>query len=1728
MKRHFPLFPVVLATLLIFLCTPAAASERKGCIDGSVHSAETNQPVGSAVIKFIGTYRKKPSEPVIASTDEGGKFLIRLKPGNYQYTVACPGFAVFEGTVSVNGQEPVKLSIPLNKGGELSGRVVDLSGRPIPGIAVSVGTGLKSVTDGKGVFHIRGVDARGYDLRIEQPAWITEKPMYVSMEAGEKKDLGDITIRRAGALAVKMTAGSGAGRRPVGRAEIYLSGEPGYRNGRTNDKGEITLTGLAPGFYTLGSYDDRVADPHMNVEVKEGERTAIKLEASFRPPMLSFDDADRVYLPVKPVKMRLRGLWIDSAKIRLYSVSNGMFRDGSVDTGKPEAIPLSALAKESTFSVSLKREKRSHTKTATVQLTHMKPGIYLIEASSGKTTARALFFVTRLGIVAKTSPAGTLFYAVDLVNGKALEGTEIKAFAKNPGEHAGPDFRKETDGNGLAEYGGPRQAVRIIGFRDGNPACLDLSAQPNEAGEGALAGYIYTERPVYRTGQTVFFKGVVRKRVGEGYALPDLDQVHATITDSGDQTLFERDFKLNTHGSFSGEFKLPDNPSLGGYTIRAETKNRNWQASFKVLEYRKPEFEVIMAAPEKFLVGGETQELSLQARYYFGAPVAGAKVRYRIYSQPDYSIYRGDEEPAETGDENEDGGYYGGYSDFLGEGEVTTDENGLGKILVATKQTAVPLTYSIETDVTDLASRQVSASANFLVTPSLVSVDVRAHSFLASPGKAVEFSARTRSWDDRPVKAKVSVVIEEQFFDKKTKVTSFRTVDRLDVFTDEAGQAEFRYTFPRPGYWRVTATAADDQGRKTAASEWLWVWREGYAWDSSYRELGAEFDKKTYNSGESARLIVKNPAPGASLLIALEGREIYGRRIIGTSGSVEVVDIPVRKEYAPYVFVTATMVADGRFYTRTKTLKVDYQANRLGISVSSDKPVYAPGDTVRLSLSAVDPAGPAPRAAELSLAVVDEAIYAVSPERRDDIYRFFRGVREHLVTTLNSFPRVYLGGGAKDKTTADLSDDGLKGLKVRKIFKDTAFWAPVLETDSQGKATAEFVLPDNLTTWRATAVGHTDDSDFGVGRGKFVARLDVMARLQPPRFFIQGDELKIPGIINNMTNRESGVTGRFEAEGLTLREDGNFSGKVAAGGALRRDIRIGAGAPGLSLLRLRAMADGRGDAMELRVPVLPRALNRESLGNIALRGTEGETAIDFPAEALAEGSSMKITIAPTLAASLNESLKSLVDFPYGCVEQTMSRFLPAVYVRGLTGKGGFLLDGDVAEKLPKVLDESLKRLYDFQHEDGGWGWWKEDASDPYMTAYVVYGLALAGKSGVKVNQEVLDRGSKALQELIKKADFGSLPFAYRSLTLVGKIDPAVEKKAEAAWRQLTPSEKIFYIDALAGIGQKERAGELLSDLKTRVKREGAGAYLQDEDALSWWYSWRWSGSAVETTAMLLETLLARDPKDPLAPPLAEFLVRKRSGRWWNTTRGTAIVVKALADYVSATGESEASYTARLILNDREVDRITVEKGRITGGQTSLEIPASSLKRGSNRVMLSKSAPKGTLYLTAALDYLVPPENATQVPGLSVERRLYRVMARKSGKEWRMEYIPLKPGENLSPGDEVEIRLIIDNRENINFVIVEDRLPAGFEVRETRSDPRFVGLDDYWDWYVHSERHDERMAFFLDSLPGGRHEFRYVVYPELEGTSLALPASVWPMYVPSLKSESKPLQVRVMR
>jgi uncharacterized protein YfaS (alpha-2-macroglobulin family) len=1708
-----------LLTLLFMTLLPAATWAAGGmaakpvAVNGAVISAETNRPVAGATITFMESRGMKapPASAATAISDDEGRFGVRLKPGYYTWLVRKSGYGLFEGSASITPRGTETLGAYLNNEATLSGRLVDGSGKPMGGITVQVGRGLTGVSDADGRFTISGLDARGYEPRLQYSGWVLEKSAYIQLGAGEKKTLGDITIRRSARLSVTVIPEHATGR-TLERIGLRLSGESLYRSATTAARSVAVFDDLPPGSYSLFPSDERLGDTRESISLREGEQRSLTLRPPVKSPWLTIEEYGDVFLPDRAVRLRAHSLWVEKGTVVISSVDDASLLSGAADLRQPDTIPRSTLRQVASFPVTFPARRSGHTRGSRFTIPGLKPGGYLLELSGNGATARFGFLVTRLGLVAKTSPEATLLYAADLISGKALPGVTIGSPKSAT--------RVTSDANGMASWDTATKSRLLTGRQGTSLAFLELAAGEEAAKPATLKGYLYTDRPAYRPGQTVYFKGVLRQRDGEKYRLPALSGVHVVINDSGDKAVCEQDVSVSSRGSFQGECVLGANAALGGYTINASANDESWQGWFKVLEYRKPEFEVKLTPDRRFLVAGDTAQVKLSAHYYFGAAVAGGKVTWRIYTQPAWGL-------GQYGDENEgydEGeGSSGGYSDFINEGEAHLDENGEALIPVTAKTHDMAYTYTLEADVTDASSRQVSSSSSLTAVPSLVSLNVKAGSYLAKPGMPVDVTLRTTTWEGSPLALPVTVEFEQQGFDKKSRTYFWKRADATRLKTASDGGAGTKFSFPGPGYWQIKALASDTAGRISTATTSVWVWNEGSAWEGSYRDLEAEFDRKLYKPGDTARLIVRSPSTGGTLLLTLEGRNIQSRRTIPMKSTVEVVEIPVRESYAPVIHVSAVMIANGRFFSRTIPLRLGLQPGRVDIEVKADRPVYAPGERVRLTVSSS--AGGKPVPTELSLAVVDEAIFAVAPERRDDIYTFFRGNREHLVTTLHSFPRVYLGGAAKDSAALTAREDELKGLKIRKNFRDTALWRPMLTTNGDGSATTEFDLPDNLTTWRATAVGHTQASDFGTGREKFIARLELMARLSPPRFLTVGDELRIPAVLTSMTDRQQTARGRFETSGLTLLDRGDFSGEIAPHGTLRRDMTLRADKAGNAFLKLLARGAQTGDAMELNLPVLARGIPRTSNSGIALREQEGEALLNLPNNALSGSAELRLGFSPTIAASLNSAIGRLVQFPYGCVEQTLSRFIPAVHARALLSGGGWQPDPATREKLGPAIDQGVKLLEEMQHEDGGWGWWKQDMSSLTMTSHALYALGLAQRAGLPLPAGMLQRGVQALETQLRNAPAREQARAFRALAVNGVKSGEMEGRIRAVWQELPRGEQLAFCEGLAFSGRNDALSPLLDELKRDIRHEGTAAYIRDRDADSWWYGWRWGSSTVETTSSMLSLVVKQNPADPLATRLAEFLARRQSGGWWRTTTSSAAAVVALADYVAASGEANADYSATLTLNDRELARYRVEGGKVVAGEKQVSIPATALRTGNNRLRLRKEG-RGAAYLTAALEYAVPPEAAQSSPGLRLSRSMYRIDSVKTKDGWQRQFTPLLPGQPISPGDDIEVRLTVENDRPLEYVIIEERLPAGFESRETDRDPRFRDESTFFDWYSHRERHDERMAFFITNLPAGRHEFRHVIYPELEGRITALPAAVWPMYQPELRGESQAWGVEV--
>ncbi len=1705
MPRLLTLLSILILILILLISAPLAAAPASNNplpVQITVLAAETNKPIPGAIIEF----RRDSDRATVVATataDANGIVTARLPKGAYQYLTRAAGMGISRNYLYLEEQPREETKVWLNKAAALTGRLLDVEGKPLGGFRMTVDRLFSTVTDADGRFRFESLDVHGHDLILEQPGWVLEKSWYPQLAAGETKTLGNMVVRRAAGVVI---SGKLAANRylssPAGVA-LSLSNSSVWRSGTLNQEGNLLISMLPPGTYTVAITDERMERIEQQITLQEGEQQQLQLVATPRPPSLEIEMYGDVILSNQPVSLRGYGLWTNRATVTIYQIPAEAIIANRVNLNKPEEISSTGLKVVKRFPITLKSMKNEHRNRARFKLPPLPSGAYLVQLQGSGATGRVAFIATDLGLVAKSAPDATLLQALHIKTGKPL--AKVAFYGNNPLTAAA-----FSAADGTSSWDIQKQGNRVVGRLGGSLAVLTLGEEEAETRTNDIKGYLYTERTAYRPGQIVFYKGVLRSANGDDYQLPPTVGISIKVTDPGDKTVFEETLTSSALGSFHGQFTLPAAPALGEYSISATSGSNTWQGSFKVLEYRKPEFEVKLRTDQQFPLSGSQIPVKLSARYYFGAPVAEGTIVWRVYSQP----WQAEERAG--GGFGEESYSYDGYNEFISEGEARLDPNGEATITVTAKSHEQPVRYSIEADVTDNASRQVTGSTSLTVVPSLLAIRIKGEQYLLQPGKPSGFIVRVADWLGvaKPDTA-VALMVEKQVYDKKSRTYSWKTVTTLHDRTAKDGTARISYRFPSSGYWRLQAETFDEGTRRSYDETYAWVWEQGSSWDGSYHELEAEFDKKSYQPGETARLILRAPALGGSLLLTLEGRRVHQSRIIPITAAVQVVEIPVTKDLAPNIHVSASTIYNGRFYHQQGLLKVDHQPGKLELTVTPQQPIYAPGDTATITISSKAEGKPVP--AEISLALVDEAIFAVAPETREEIYRFFRGRRDNLVSTIYSFPRLYLGGASKDLAKL-AGDDDLKGIKVRKVFKDTAAWLPMLASDRNGTVIAEAQLPDNLTTWRATAVGHTAEQQFGSGQASFISRLSFMARLAPPRFMVAQDRLEIPGLLNDATGKDQPVTGRFEATGLTLLGDTSFSGTVPAGGSLRKNIEVTAQQPGQAMLRLTAAGSDGKDSLELTFPVLSRSLQREQAAGISLRDGLGQASLTVPAEALPASATLHISFSPTLIDSLLPALEQLIAFPYGCVEQTVSRFVPAAYLKQLLAEQGHQASPLLAQKLPDILSKGLQQLADFQHEDGGWGWWKSGPSRPEMTALVMQGLAQAQQAGVAVDEQLLNQGRKSLELQLSTATPAQAAVLYRALTAHGGSSPATEKQLGEALNSLPPEALVAFAEALYNRGQKTRAATLLQAMTPFLQQDREAAWLPESDT-----NWRWGGSSIESTAALLAAASRITPTSTLNPALARYLARQQKGGWWQTTSSSAASVIALTDYVRSTGEQQASYTADLVMGNRLLEQFVVEQGRLVKGQAALVIPAEETE---NRLQLKKQGAAGTAYLNASLHYRVPVEQRAKADGLQIERTVYRIGSVQTNGQWRHEYQPLKPGEPVQTGDDLEVRLTVTNNTPLEYLILEEYLPAGFEVRQADRDPRYSNETSYQGWYDHKERRDSLMAWFISYLPGGSHEFRFVIYPELKGTVTALPTAIWPMYRPELRSESSPWQVEV--
>lgn len=836
---------------------------------------------------------------------------------------------------------------------------------------------------------------------------------------------------------------------------------------------------------------------------------------------------------------------------------------------------------------------------------------------------------------------------------------------------------------------------------------------------------------------------------------------------------------------------------------------------------------------------------------------------------------------------------------------------------------------------------------------------------------------------------------------------------------------------------------------------------------------------------------------------------------------------------------------DGKLYTSAKSITVPPVKSFLNIAVLRKKQ-YQPGEkavyTVKITNWKNEPVE-----AEFSFGLVDEAIYAVKAERVADIRKAFHFRHRGYVRTNSSFQFYSKGyggkknteratGGAKGKRSlakpsmakkdaemameddeaAEKAPQALKAPRMRSEFADSGVWKATVRTNKDGIAKIAFTMPDNLTTWRATIRGLSIDGKAGQKIDKVIARKNLMARLQCPRTFTEKDIVTISGVVHNYLKTQKTAYCRLKVIGGKLLSPYQQKIVLIPGQDKRVDWKIRVHHIDKVTLELYALTNEESDAMRLKIPVVPHGiLTRKSKSGVISSKTT--FTLNLPKTSISEKAKLTISVKPTLAGTVLEALEYLAGYPYGCVEQTMSRFLPSVIVAQTLQNVGMRHE-KLEKNLPKYVEKGTKRLYDFQHSDGGWGWWKTDKTNPYMTAYVIYGLSMASKADYAIRSDVIKRGIRALSNMIPKEK--SLESKTYMVFSYGQYSKPSSSWLNDLYKKVDTMNS--YCKAIFVITLKKHKDQRYKKVFEKLLKEAK--VTQDICSFSGkTLRYGWTDNPIETTAYCLKAIITVNPEHVLVPKILRWLELKKKGRRYSSTKDTAAVVFAFSEYLKHSKELNPNYDAILIVNGKKQTfsfkgpKANVEKRTFT----------FSPKIGQNVITISKPG-KQKVYYTAYLDYYSNEDHIKASSNGIIVKREYFKLAYKKDKKGKM-ILERKPlGNKIKQGEIFEVVLTLSGARNYQYVMLEDFIPSGCEFEKEDTRRRYGYYYRYYYYgYANKEKRDDRLVVFFTYYSRGSRKISYRLRAETPGEYNAMPARAEMMYFPAVSGHSNGKKLHIL-
>lgn len=1393
-----------------------------------------------------------------------------------------------------------------------------------------------------------------------------------------------------------------------------------------------------------------------------------------------------------------------------------------------------------------------------------------------------------LGISAKLSRFGSLVWVTDRTSNAAVAAASVVLVM--PGR---PERSYTTDSDGVAQIpaadfapnleSDSPEARAILVARRGQDSVFAPVAEylqgyrldvPTDF-SGALHPYgvLFTDRGLYRPGDELHLKGIVRSQSATGNALPGEKPLTVSLRSPSGDVLSTQSVLLTSYGTFAAKLRVPSGGELGTYYATASGlgQERFLQQSLEVAEYRPVELKVAAATDRPAYLRGDTAQLELKADYLFGAAAAGLSSSLSVSRQPTWFQVPGADDFV-----TDAGVYYNDLSEVSAAGELRRETRKLdpqGRVVWSEKlelpgQRGTEL-LRVDAEVTDVSRRSVAGSTSALVHPAAFYVGLKMGpaGFVEAPG-TVRPEVVTLTPEGRRVASKrvLLELIERRYtYAREAAGDDYRgvskTVDRrvaqCEVTTKGGEPTACPLAVPAAGYYVIVARAKDERGNSAEAALSIYAAGAGEpTWqDSERRSVALVLDKKSYAVGERARVLVKSPYKEAEALITVERSGVYHsyRRVLrGTAPSFE---IPVTNELLPNAFVgvhllprrsgKAAPLEPGSYRVGYANLQVNADARRLAVRVTPNKADFRPGESIDVKLSVKDARGAVAPNTELTLYAADEGVLSLVDYRTPDPLLTFSSARALQVATLESRDaegRLLLQAmGGRDKGR----DGGGGGESdVRRDFRQTAYFNPRIITDARGEAKVSFKLPEALTTYRLMAVAVGQADRYGFTQERVTTSKPLMARPALPRFVRAGDSFEAGVIVSKKGMPPGKVRVVAALTGLTAKGPLTRELEVPENGSIELRFRVLAEHPQKASVRFEVTGGAERDVVTQTFPVaLPMAPEAAAIyGQTSEAQTE---KLGVLSAARADTGELSVALSSTALVGLDQAALDLIEYPYSCTEQLASRILPLIALGDLSKALGFKLPADSRKRAEAAVGEVLAR----QQGDGGFAMWPESGqSAPWVSPWAALALSRAARAGLAVPKPALERARDYLRRASQMpfSQPWELPTAALSLDVLGELgfpDAGGINRLFARQKELPLFGKALLLHAALGakLGSDVPA-QLTRQLEASLHVNGDRALVVDDAGGNYGSLF---DSEARTQALVLRALAARG-KHPLLTELARGLLGSRKQGRFRTTQEGAWALLALDDYRRVAEAETPSFAATLSLGGERLGAASFQKAQTT--QQRFDVPLDRLLKHANEPLLFEKQGSGKLFYEARLRYArkeLPKEPLDA--GFFIEKSLHSVSPLGLAKGG--PGAPPGVARELGAGDLVLVELTVVTPAPREYVVLDDALPAGLEAIDpklfTTADwLKSAGVGDevgcvgcgelsagddapgYQTTYDRNEVRDDRVLFFVDRMPAGLWHYRYLARATTLGHFVVPPTRVEEMYEPEVFGRTGAAEVTV--